>query len=309
MDTPKRHRFRTLGMIVTAVVLAIAVGGVTILSFAVFSGTEAIQSLRTEVDDLHREVDGLKTQVEAAQSADQDLATQVQGAALTLQDVYFEQLKKNDGLVPVWTDPRPGRRAYLTFDDGPSQNTPALLEALQAAKAKATFFVNGRPEWSSIYQRIVATGNKLGNHTYSHDYQKIYASVPAFLADTDRLETFLATLGIPAPKVYRFPGGAKNEIAARIGGPDLTGKITAAMADRGYRFFEWNVAVGDGESKPNDTLYTSDEIRKAVAIQTRNKRIAVILLHDGPGHKATAKAVPGIIADLKRAGFSLEVLP
>jgi peptidoglycan/xylan/chitin deacetylase (PgdA/CDA1 family) len=267
------------------------------------------QLLSARLDGLTQKVDGLQKVLDTAQTASSELRSRVEGNMLTLQDVYFDQLKKNDGLLPVWTDPRPGRRAYLTFDDGPSENTPVILDALKAGRATATFFVNGRPEWAAAYKRIVADGNKLGNHTYGHDYNVIYRSVPAFVADVDKLDAYLAGLGIPAPKLYRFPGGAKNEIAARIGGPDLTGKITAALADRGYRFFEWNVAVGDGESGPDNLQYSSKEIRKAVALQVKNKRIAVILLHDGPGHGATAAAVAGIVADLKRSGFTLEPLP
>ena len=267
------------------------------------------ETLDTRVGALEKRVQTLQGLLDAAQNQNNDLRSQVEGSILTLQDVYFEQLKKNDGLSAVWTDPRPGRRAYLTFDDGPTENTALILDALKAQKALATFFVNGRSEGKALYQRIVREGHRLGNHTYSHDYNLIYRSVAGFMQDTDRLDAYLASLGLAPSKIYRFPGGAKNEIAARIGGPDLTGKISAAMADRGYRFFEWNVAVGDGESKPDNLQYAPNEIRKSIAAQVKSKRIAVILLHDGPGHQATARAVPGILADLKKSGFTLEALP
>lgn len=265
--------------------------------------------LQTRLDAMDAKVADLEKLLEEARAENSGLRSQVEGNMLTLQDVYFEQLKKNDGLQGVWTDPRPGRRAYLTFDDGPTANTALILDALKAAKVQASFFVNGRPEGAALCRRIVKEGHRLGNHTWSHDYAKIYASVTAFVDDTEKLEAWMAAQGLAPTKSYRFPGGAKNEIAARLAGPDLTGKISAALADRGYRFFEWNVAVGDGESGPDNVQLSSKEIRKAVASQVRNKRIAVILLHDGPGHGTTAKAVPGIIADLKKAGFTLEALP
>jgi peptidoglycan/xylan/chitin deacetylase (PgdA/CDA1 family) len=258
--------------------------------------------LESQFAELRR---GLAT----TQDANLALKSQMEGNLLTLQDVYFDTLKKNDGLVPVWVDPRPGRRAYLSFDDGPTENTALVLDALKDKKVRATFFVNGRPEWAPLYKRIVSEGHRLGNHTYSHDYNQIYLSVNAFVQDTDRLEAFLAGLGLSPPKHYRFPGGAKNEIAARIGGPDLTGKISVAMADRGYRFFEWNVAVGDGESKPDSARLSAADITKAVLAQAKGKRIAVILLHDGPGHRETALAVGGIVDGLKKLGFRFEALP
>jgi len=258
---------------------------------------------------LELKVGTMEKLLETDQTENNALKSQMEGNVLTLQDVYFENLKKNDGLIPVWTDPRPGRRAYLTFDDGPTENTSLILDALKAQKVRATFFVNGRPELGPLYQREAREGHRIGNHTYSHDYNLVYSSVDSFFKDVERLDAFLATLSLPPSHLYRFPGGAKNEIAARLGGPDLTGRITAALADRGYRFFEWNVAVGDGESKPDSMKYTSDEIRKSILAQVKTKRIAVILLHDGPGHRETALAVPGIIVGLRKMGFSLEVLP
>jgi len=261
------------------------------------------------ISTLEQKVSDLQKVLERAQTESSALKSQVEGNLLTLQDVYFESLKKNDGLSGVWVDPRPGRRAYLTFDDGPTENTALVLDALKSRKVKATFFVNGRPEWAGLYQRIAQEGHKLGNHTYSHDYNLIYQSVDGFMKDVEKLDAFLAGLGLPPSRQYRFPGGAKNEIAARLGGPDLTGRISGALADRGYRFFEWNVAVGDGESKPDNLQYRSEEIQKAVLSQVKNKRIAVILLHDGPGHRNTALAVPGIIDGLRKMGFAFEALP
>jgi peptidoglycan/xylan/chitin deacetylase (PgdA/CDA1 family) len=278
-----------------------------------WDGEAARKALETDlvgrVSSLEKTVTDLQKVLASAQDANSALRSQVEGNLLTLQDVYFDTLKKNDGLSPVWVDPRPGRRAYLTFDDGPTENTALVLDALKSRNVKATFFANGRPEWAALYQRIIREGHKLGNHTYSHDYNLIYKSVTAFVQDVDRLDAFLASQGLAPSKLYRFPGGAKNEIAARIGGPDMTGKISGAMADRGYRFFEWNVAVGDGESKPDSLQVGADDITKAVLAQAKNKRVAVILLHDGPGHRASALAVPGVIDGLRKMGFTFEVLP
>ena len=266
-------------------------------------------SLEGRLASLELKVSSLQKVLETAQNENSALKSQMEGNLLTLQDIYFDALKKNDGLIPVWRDPRPGRRAYLTFDDGPTENTALVLDALKAQKVKATFFVNGRPEWASLYRRIVQEGHHLGNHTYTHDYNLIYTSVTAYIQDTDRLDAFLSSLGLPPSRLYRFPGGAKNEVAARLGGPDLTGRITASLADRGYHFYEWNVSVGEGESRPESRLFPNSDIQKNILAQVKNKRVAVILLHDGPGHRETTIAVPGIISDLKKLGFSFEVLP
>lgn len=263
----------------------------------------------TRLGALEQKVDDLQHVLAAAQSENSLLKDQVEGSLLSVQAVYFDTLKRNDGLASVWADSRAGRRAYLTFDDGPTENTALVLDALKDASVKATFFVNGRPEQAAMYRRIIAEGHRLGNHTYSHDYSLIYQSVDAYLKDVDRLEALLASLSLPPTKLYRFPGGAKNEIAARLGGPATTGKISAAMADRGYRFFEWNVAVGEGESRPDSQQYMAKDITASILAQVKTKRVAVVLLHDGPGHRQSALAVPAVIQGLKKMGFSLEQLP
>jgi peptidoglycan-N-acetylglucosamine deacetylase len=72
----------------------------------------------------------------------------------------------------VWRMPVQGeKKIYLTFDDGPHpQATPFVLDQLAAYGAKATFFCIGKnvaaePE---IYQRIIAEGHTVGNHTQHH---------------------------------------------------------------------------------------------------------------------------------------------
>ena len=65
----------------------------------------------------------------------------------------------------------PARRMVaLTFDDGPSGRTPAILRVLAKHDAHATFFVVGRATrgLEPTLRSILAHGNELGDHTYSH---------------------------------------------------------------------------------------------------------------------------------------------
>ena len=71
-----------------------------------------------------------------------------------------------------------GRKVvYLTFDDGPSDNTDALLDVLAEHNVKATFFVNGYEGYEEALNRIVNEGHTLALHTYTHDYAHVYESV------------------------------------------------------------------------------------------------------------------------------------
>jgi peptidoglycan/xylan/chitin deacetylase (PgdA/CDA1 family) len=63
------------------------------------------------------------------------------------------------------------KAVYLTFDDGPiPEATPFILDTLKEYGAKATFFMVGdnvrkHPE---LYDRIIAEGHQVGNHTHNH---------------------------------------------------------------------------------------------------------------------------------------------
>lgn len=71
----------------------------------------------------------------------------------------------------TWRLPTNERVVYLTFDDGPHpQITPFVLDLLGQHGAKGTFFCIGKnvvahPE---VYQRILAQGHAVGNHTFEH---------------------------------------------------------------------------------------------------------------------------------------------
>lgn len=63
------------------------------------------------------------------------------------------------------------RAVYLTFDDGPiPEATPFILDTLSAYGAKATFFMVGENviKYPELYERILAEGHQIGNHTHNH---------------------------------------------------------------------------------------------------------------------------------------------
>jgi peptidoglycan/xylan/chitin deacetylase (PgdA/CDA1 family) len=71
----------------------------------------------------------------------------------------------------VWSLPAANNTVYLTFDDGPHPIiTPVVLDELKKYNAKATFFCLGKnvEQHPEIYQRILAEGHAVGNHTYNH---------------------------------------------------------------------------------------------------------------------------------------------
>lgn len=195
---------------------------------------------------------------------------------------------------------------YLTFDDGPSENTLKILEILDLYGIKATFFVVGRDSkfHENIYQQIAAGGHAIGNHTYSHDYSRIYSSIDAFKQDFYALENLLVRIIGYKPDIFRFPGGSNNQINLRTGSRSLMPRLAEEMLTAGYQFFDWNVDSRDAA----EYLQASDIIINSVIKGATTKDQAIILMHDAPVKTTTVKALPEIIVGLSHRGFRFKYL-
>jgi len=95
----------------------------------------------------------------------------------------------------------------LTFDDGPNQNTPAVLDALKAANIKATFFIVGRmaKAYPEVLARIAAEGHLLANHSATHPLLgKKYVNHPEMLIEQIREVDDLIRPLMPANAKFYF---------------------------------------------------------------------------------------------------------
>ena len=59
------------------------------------------------------------------------------------------------------------KRQYLTFDDGPSPNTPRIIDILNENGVKATFFVKNGGKYNGYMKNITEAGNQISLHSYS----------------------------------------------------------------------------------------------------------------------------------------------
>lgn len=171
----------------------------------------------------------------------------------------------------------PHRLIYFTFDDGPSRRTtPILLNRLDAAGVKATFFLtagrlrgenNLERDQIEVAQEIVARGHSIGNHTVDHLQLPMLtdAQVIAQIEGAERL--FELALGFH-PLLVRPPGGAH------------TPRIDELLAQRGYTMVLWNLGAGDFQVKtPEEVL---DQFVRVLDWREREQgdRGGVVLLHD-----------------------------
>ena len=180
------------------------------------------------------------------------------------------------------------RKVYLTFDDGPSSNTDAILDVLQKYNVKATFFVvgNDKEKYESQFKRIVDEGHTLGMHSYSHKYAQIYESVEAFSEDLSTLQEYLyETTGVWS-RIYRFPGGSSNTVASI----PITDFIDY-LNEQGIRYFDWNIASGDVA----DANVSKDTIVSNCLRSIEKYDECVILLHDLAERKTTVEALDAVI--------------
>jgi peptidoglycan/xylan/chitin deacetylase (PgdA/CDA1 family) len=190
----------------------------------------------------------------------------------------------------VWRGPRGKRRIALTFDDGPSEATPELLDILDNSGARATFFqcglnVERLPE---IAKLVHGRGHEIGNHTYSHPrlIGCTEARIREEIAKTQHAIT--DTVGV-APRLFRAPYGARwFGLGPVLGEHNLMGVM-------------WTVIGYDWE-------WESPEIARFVLSQIEDG--GIVCLHDGDrvsphvDRRKTLDAVRRIVPELSSHGFS-----
>ena len=188
--------------------------------------------------------------------------------------------------------------AYLTFDDGPSDNTYPILDILDQYGVKATFFTIGKTDAESIekYKAIVERGHALGMHSYSHDYSQMYASMENYQADVQGIHDLLYQVTGQDVRLYRFPGGSSNTVS-NVDIHTLIDWVTS----QGYIYHDWNVSSEDASGKPISAEQIIANINQQIEGYTR----VDILMHDSNPKTETVRALPGIIESLQNAGYQI----
>lgn len=98
----------------------------------------------------------------------------------------------------------------LTFDDGPTKNTDAILSLLDDYQVKATFFLIGKDieEQPEEARKIAEAGHQIGNHTYSH--KRMVLKSPTFIKhEIEKTDDLIADIGYTKSIVVRPPYGKK----------------------------------------------------------------------------------------------------
>ncbi|WP_297669065.1 polysaccharide deacetylase [Thomasclavelia sp.] len=191
---------------------------------------------------------------------------------------------------------------YLTFDDGPSENTQKILDILDRYNIKATFFVTGvNQKYNYLIQDAYKRGHTIGLHTYCHDYGTVYASVDAYFDDLNKVGNMVKDLIGYVPRYIRFPGGASNTVSRKYSQGIMTA-LSKEVINRGYQYYDWN---GDSTDASGNNVPVSKLIANATSSKANNINI---LFHDTKAKSTTVDALPTIIENYLARGYRFEAI-
>jgi peptidoglycan/xylan/chitin deacetylase (PgdA/CDA1 family) len=194
----------------------------------------------------------------------------------------------------VWRGPRDRKALALTFDDGPSEATPEILEILAQYGVSATFFLCGAnvERLPEIARSIADAGHEIGNHSHSHPYLFL-RSPSAIQKELLRAqEAIVAHAGV-RPVWFRAPFGVRW-----FG-------LRAAQKRLQLAGVMWTAIGYDWKSR-------SEEVVGHIAAQAENG--AIFCLHDGrelcvkPDVRETVKAVRRLVPMLLDQGYKFETV-
>ena len=180
----------------------------------------------------------------------------------------------------------------LTFDDGPHpQGTPAVLDTLDKAGAKAVFFLVGEQvrRWPSLAADITAAGHAIGLHGFRHQSRRQWTA-RLLREDLTRARSAINDATGTSPHLYRPPHGL------------LTLAGLQEIRAQGLDTLLWSRWARDWEHRA-----TIESITRNLTRRTRAGDI--LLLHDADHYatlgswKTTVAALPAILDELARRGL------
>lgn len=181
------------------------------------------------------------------------------------------------------------KEVVLTFDDGPlPRYTKRILDTLDTFCTKATFFYVGEMAmaYPDMVKEVLGRGHTVGSHTWSHPLNMRRRSLSSA---TDQIERGFAAVALAAGKpiapFFRFPGLSDS------------GPMLAYLQERGTAAFTVDIVSNDSYIGSTRTL-----VRRTLG-QIEKKGGGIVLFHDIKA--ATARALPTILAALKKRGFKI----
>lgn len=194
----------------------------------------------------------------------------------------------------IWRGPGRRRAVALTFDDGPSESTPEILEVLARYGVQATFFQCGAnvERLPAVCRAVAKAGHEIGNHAWSHRLL-CFRSARSIEEQLRRTQDIIHSRAGARPVWFRAPYGVRwFGLAAAQRRLGLTGVIWSAIG------YDWSLEA--------------ERVVSRLAAGVFNG--AILCLHDGRGLRArpdigvTVEAVRRLVPLLLERGYKFETV-
>ena len=204
------------------------------------------------------------------------------------------------------------KEIFLTFDDGPSENTREILKILKEEDVHATFFDIGsalkdNKENQELLKQEIDQGNAVAGHSFSHNYKTLYpgnsVDVNKFMNELNETnEIMKSVLGKNFnARVIRMPGGYMSRRYYRD--PNLKA-LDEAFAKDNIVSIDWDAETGDATGRH----YTVEQYVENSAKNINTLNHVILLMHDAAAKKETVQALPAIIKFYKEHGYAFKVI-
>jgi peptidoglycan-N-acetylglucosamine deacetylase len=186
----------------------------------------------------------------------------------------------------------------VTLDDGPDPDvTPRVLDILQRAGAKATFFciAERAAQYPALVADILARGHSVQNHSHVHRHNFSLLGPAGFEAEIGRAQARLETLTGQRPTFFRAPAGLRNPF------------LQPVLARHGLHLTSWTKRGFD--TRERDPQRVLQRLTHALAPGD------ILLLHDGhaaraaDGEPVVLHVLPLLLQRLHEQGLSAVTLP
>ncbi|MCH7523810.1 MAG: polysaccharide deacetylase family protein [Bacteroidetes bacterium] len=197
----------------------------------------------------------------------------------------------------VWDLPSKEKVIYLTFDDGPTPIiTDWTLDVLKQYNAKATFFCIGKnvEAHPDIFNKIIADGHSIGNHTYNH-IKGWTTSTENYILNIEKAQKVMSKL------IQNSEFRIQNYFRPPYG--QIKPKQAKTLIQLGYKIIMWMVAAIDWDASVSKEKCLDNVVNNTISGD-------IVVFHDSiKAANNMQYALPKVLEYFSEKGFKFKCIP